>query len=147
MQQYLKLLLPTLLAVLIANAASAQKTIPPGQLMLPGGPVNCGPIPTLVQPIPDIAMARPGWIILNPSFFQLPYVLQYFVYAHECAHHIVGSNEAASDCWAIRTGRDQGWFKDSDIGWLVSYFGGSPGDWTHAPGPIRIANLIECFRS
>ena len=140
----------TLLASLVAGCclvlgegASAQALGP--YPVIAGLQVQCGGVPTFVQPIPDIAMARPGVIVLNPKLFELPGSLKLFVYAHECAHHLLGNNEANADCWAIRTGRQQGWFKPSDISYLIQYFGNSPGDWTHAPGPYRIANMMACF--
>ena len=89
--------------------------------IIAGVPVQCNGVPTVVQPIPDIAMAGGGLIVLNPRLFGLPGSLQLFIYAHECAHHIQGANEGAADCWAIRTGCQQGWFRESDIAYLVQY--------------------------
>jgi hypothetical protein len=126
----------------------AQQVVPPGQLTLAGFPVYCGNIPTAIQPINDIAYATPGWIILHPDLFQLPPVVQIFIYAHECGHHAVaGTNDAAADCFAIRLGRDQGWFREQDIAWLQVFFGQGTGDYSHAPGPIRIQNMMSCFYS
>lgn len=130
----------------IANPCiSAAQVLGPNPI-IGGVPVVCGGIPTVVQAnIGDIARAIPGWIVLDPKVFYLPDVVQIFIYAHECSHHVLGSNEAAADCLAIRTGRDQGWFLQNDIAWLVRYFGNSPGDWTHAPGPYRINSMVSCF--
>jgi hypothetical protein len=114
--------------------------------IIAGLPVSCGGVPALVRVVDDVAVSVSGAIILNPAFFRLPGKLQLFVYAHECAHQILGANEAKADCWAIQTGRDQGWFRQSDIGYLIQLFGDSPGDWTHAPGQERIAKLMACFR-
>ena len=115
--------------------------------VIAGMPVQCYGVPAVVTPINDIAMARPGVIILSPQFFQLPGKLQLFIYAHECAHHVpqISGNEDMADCWAIKVGRVQGWFTQQDIVYLQQYFGGSPGDWTHAPGPIRVQQMINCF--
>ena len=112
-----------------------------------GVPVSCRGAVTIVAPIDDIARAVPGQIILNPMLFQLPPVVQVFVYAHECAHQIVGSNEMAADCWAIKLGRNQGWLPAAAIGVIQQYFGNSPGDWTHEPGPTRIARMQSCYAS
>ncbi|HEV7992894.1 MAG TPA: hypothetical protein VGP25_13770 [Gemmatimonadaceae bacterium] len=112
-----------------------------------GMTVQCYGVPAVVTPINDIAMARPGAIILNPTFFQLPGKLQLFIYAHECAHHVpqIAGNEGMADCWAIKVGRVQSWFVQEDIAYLQQYFGNSPGDWTHAPGPVRVQTMINCF--
>lgn len=128
------------------QSASAQ-IVPPGALTLGGFPVTCGSVPTSFELIGDIAQARPGWIILHPNILNLPTVVQVFIYAHECGHHNVGANDAAADCWAIRVGRNQGWFAAADINWLVAYFGHSTGDFSHAPGPARIGQMVRCFSS
>lgn len=112
--------------------------------MIRGLPVRCGGVRAFVQPILDIAMASPGVILSNPHFFGLPPKLQLFIYSHECAHRILGSNEA-SDCWAIRTGRDLGWFLQDHIAYPQAYFGRSSGDWTHAPGPLRVSRMATCY--
>lgn len=137
-------------AALLCSAPSAaqppvEQVIGPGQLVLAGLPVVCGGIPTAIQRINDMAFATPGWIILHPDLFRLPPVVQVFIYAHECGHHNVGLNDAAADCWAIRTGRNQGWFTAGDIDLLVYYFGHGTGDFSHAPGPERIRNMVQCF--
>jgi hypothetical protein len=110
-----------------------------------GVPVSCGGAIAVVAPINDIAQAAPGQILLNPMLFNLPPVVQVFVYAHECGHQVVGSNETAADCWAIKVGRNQGWLSRPAVGMIQQYFGDSPGDWTHEPGPYRIARMVQCF--
>ena len=134
---------------IVSGSASAQgygytQDLGP-QPWIAGTLMQCMGVPTVVMPIPDIAMARSGVIMLNPQFFNLPAPLQLFIYAHECAHHIVGGTESASDCWAARTGRQQGWFRREDLVHIRQMFGGSPGDWTHAPGPQRVANIVDCY--
>ncbi|MEQ9210020.1 MAG: hypothetical protein RLN96_09310, partial [Pseudomonadales bacterium] len=48
-------------------------------------------------------------IILGPGFFNwVPPLVGQFWFLHECAHHVVGGNEAASDCFAIRNLRNLG---------------------------------------
>lgn len=126
---------------------NAQQVIPPGQLVLAGKPVFCGSIPTLIQPIPDIAMAQPGWIILHPAINSYPPIIQLFFYAHECGHHMVGINEADADCWAIQVGRDQDWFNEGDFNMMILFFHNNPGDSTHAPGLFRLEHMISCYFS
>ena len=127
--------------------AVAQQVLGPAPI-IGGIQMNCGGVNTVVQNISDIAMARPGWIILHPNFFQLPAALQRFMYGHECAHHLQPSGgEPGADCLAIKVGRDQGWFRQEDIRYLIQYFGNSPGDWTHWPGPPRVSFMIGCFNT
>ena len=130
--------------VVVADTVFAQQVLGPNPVIA-GHQVQCGGAVAVVQPISDIAMARPGYIILNPVFFSLPPALQLFIYAHECGHHVQGPDESGADCWAVQTGRKQGWFARQDIAWIQQYFGASPGDWTHAPGPYRVAHIMNCF--
>ena len=110
--------------------------------------VSCLGIPTwLDDEIQDIAIAVPGAIVLNPSLNNWPPVVQVFVYAHECAHHLpaIGSNENAADCWAIKLGRNQRWINVQGLRVIQAYFQNNVGDWTHLPGELRIGQLQSCF--
>lgn len=96
--------------MMCTQSANAQNVFPPGTYSIDGFPVNCGHTITIVTPmIPDIAMAQPGRIMLNPMLAAYPTGVKLFVYAHECAHQFVGANEPAADAWAIKLGRAQGW--------------------------------------
>jgi hypothetical protein len=93
---------------------------------------------------------------MNPNVLgvQAP-VMQLFWYAHECAHHVLGhmlmmapTNESNADCWAVRTGRDQGWFPPQAFQLLVATLSNSPGSvWGHLPGPARINNMWACYNT
>lgn len=114
--------------------------------VLAGVQVGCAGIPAYVANIPDLALAQPGAILLRPDFFALPAVVQLFVYAHECAHLVaVGPDEAAADCWAVQLGRNQGWLDQGGLEIVARHSVGSPGDWTHAPGPLRVRRMWQCF--
>ena len=88
--------------------------------------VSCMGVSTwLDDEINDIAIAVPGAIVLSPALGNWPPVVQVFVYAHECAHHIpaIGSNENAADCWAIKLGRNQGWINFQGLRVIQAYLG------------------------
>ena len=113
-----------------------------------GVQVGCPGTTTYVMPISDLAQAVPGEIRLSPAFFSQPAVLQVFVYAHECAHQIYGggaAGEAAADCWAIKLGRDQGWLPPNATYLIAQSVADTAGDWTHAPGPIRIQQMAAYY--
>jgi hypothetical protein len=137
------------LAALAIAAPTQAALVPLGPNPIIGGvPVSCMGVPTWVDDqIPDIAMAVPGAIVLHPQLGSWPPVVQIFVYAHECAHHVpaIGSNENAADCWAIKLGRNQGWINPASIGVIQAYFVTSPGNWTHLPGPLRVQQMQGCF--
>lgn len=150
---FFTLVLSTLLCC-NASYVSAQ-VYSPGQFALRGIPVACGSVVTVVRSgIGDAARAIPGSagqapvILVDPSFLQsAPTPVLLFVYAHECGHHNVGSNENAADCWAAKLGRRQGWFDTTTMQFLVQTFQWNPGDWTHAPGPVRLQNIWNCYTS
>jgi hypothetical protein len=140
-----------LLVMLGCGWASAQ-TFPPATFRIAGFPVGCGNAWTVVGPgVGDIARAVPAMagypprIWIDPSYYSLPAPVQFFIYGHECGHHIVGMNEDAADCWAARTGRHQGWFTTTTMQYLIQAFQWNPGDWTHAPGPVRLQRIWNCF--
>jgi hypothetical protein len=117
----------------------------PGALSLGGAYPRCGWVPTTLGDIPDIAYSTPGMIHLNPAIFRLPRTLQLFWYAHECAHQLHGTSEGQADCWAVRSGRDEGWFREEDLALIEWALEGNPGDESHDPGPQRIALIARCF--
>ena len=136
-------------SVLMPRSANAQVIQPLGAAPFIGGvQVNCNGISAYVANIPDVAQANGLGIFLHPNLFQLPAVVQIFIYAHECAHLVaVGGNEPAADCWAAKVGRYQGWLAPQGIALVASYFINSPGNWTHAPGPERVQNMLQCYNS
>jgi hypothetical protein len=137
-----------LLCFALTKPASAQ-IYPPGQFAIDGIPVFCGNLPTVVTPnIPDGAMNNGQAILLNPMVLgRLPTVLKLYVYAHECGHAVVGADEVGADCWAIRTGRDQGWFPPEAFGLLIEFFRNNPGSLRHPPGLVRVNNMMQCYQS
>lgn len=141
-----------LVASLLAAALSAPvqaQVYGPGQFAIDGIPVVCGGMPTLVTSnIPDAAMNNGQAILMNPmALGRLPTVLKLYVYAHECGHSVVGTSEVAADCWAIRTGRDQGWFPPQAFQLLMAFFQNNPGSLRHPPGPQRVQNMMACYQS
>lgn len=122
---------------------------PPGTFSVDGVPVVCGSVAFVLDPsLPDVGMARPGVIILNPMYYGgMSTSAKLFWVGHECGHHVVGLNESAADCWAVRTGRDQGWFPPSTFQEMIYQMQNNPGDFYHPPGAARIANMISCYQS
>lgn len=138
-----------LLLFVTQETSQAQAVYAPGTFSIDGIPVNCGSVTTILDPsLNDVGMARPGVIVLNPNILSnMSTSMRLFWYAHECGHHIVGANEAAADCWAIRTGRDQGWFPPYAFDEMIEQFRYNPGSFTHAPGPIRVEQMMQCYQS
>jgi hypothetical protein len=113
--------------------------------VMAGVPLSCNGAISYVAHIPDIAMAQPGALYFRPDYFSLPPYVQWFVYAHECAHQFYGGNEQAADCWAVKLGRQQGFFPPDAINQICAFTFPSPGDWTHLPGPLRCQQMQVCY--
>lgn len=148
MKTRLVLNLLLLFGIMLAKVANAQ-VYPPGQFAIDGIPVVCGGLPTIVTPnIPDAGINNGQAILLNPLVLgRLPTVLKLYVYAHECGHAVVGGNEVGADCWAIRTGRDQGWFPPQAFNLLIEFFQNNHGSLRHPPGAVRVNNMMHCYQS
>ncbi len=93
-------------------------------------------------------------IKLDPDVLRtLPGKMQVFFFLHECGHHklghlLSGSGEAEpeADCWAIKTGRDSGFYARDDVVAFGRFFAPSNGSRLgHLPGPERHAFLLHCF--
>jgi hypothetical protein len=141
------LILLMVLFNMLPVSAFAQQIVPPGQFRIGGQVFSCGAIPAVIFPGgSDIATATPGAININwPLFSQMPLAVQAFVYAHECAHHLYGTDENVADCWAVKIGRNQGFIDGGAVQQICQSVWISPGDWTHFPGPIRCQNMTSCF--
>lgn len=135
---------------LCSSVTFAQVTLLGTAPVIGGAQVQCGGAMTVVMPLNDLAQAVPGEIRLNPRLFSYPSDIQIFVYAHECAHQLYGggpAGEAAADCWAMKTGRDQGWLPPAGAAVVAQSVAGTAGDWSHAPGPQRVANMQACYNT
>lgn len=133
----------------VLNSPASAQVYGPGQFAMDGIPVVCGGLPTIVTPnIPDAGINNGQAILLNPLVLgPLPTVLKLYIYAHECGHAVVGGDEVGADCWAIRTGRDQGWFPPQSFTLLIQFLKNNPGSMRHPPGLIRVQNMMNCYQS
>ena len=122
---------------------------PPGTFSIDGIPLSCGNVTTVVDlELSDVGMSGAGLILINPSYLEgLPTSLRLWWFAHECAHHVVGPNELAADCWSVRKGRDEGWFSPAMFRPMTEMFAENGGDSEHASGPERVRNMIACYTS
>ena len=132
--------------LLSVSPVKAQQNLGPNP-RIGGIPMVCGGAITVVMPmgaIGDIARAMPGQILLDARFFQLPPLVQRFIWGHECGHQM-GADEAGADCIAVTFGKRQGWLSPAGLVQVQQLLASSSGDWTHMPGPQRIQWLAACY--
>lgn len=146
----LRVILLSIALLIYQTPAKSQGIYPPGTFSIDGIPIVCGPVTFVVTTnIPDVGIANgQGQIFLNPiPMSSLPTVMKLFWAAHECGHYAVGSNESAADCWAVKTGRKQGWFPAAAFSQLMIMFQNNPGDQLHPSGPARVSNMFQCYNT
>ena len=124
------------------------KLVPKGKLLIDGKRKYCGSRPTVMDPKFDSwGGAYPGFVILNPNRLKnLPSVVKFYVYAHECGHQFVGRNEEAADCFAVKRGRRYGWLDDQGMAKICSFISKLKGDGEHDAGTTRCEKMRVCFK-
>jgi hypothetical protein len=95
-------------------------------------------------------------IVVNPAMMApLPPAFRDFVYAHECAHHVLGHgsvapiSESLADCWAIRTLVFQYGMPPAGVAQIRNTIlsVGVVGPTGHDPAPVRQAKIGTCALS
>jgi hypothetical protein len=83
----------------------------------------------------------------NPrTIMGMPDRVRLFWLGHECGHAFKQTKvEEDADCWSAETGVKQNWFDTHDFDYLAEQLANSPGDSTHPPGLIRLANIKQCM--
>jgi len=122
----------------------AQTMVTPTGLSIDGFQVSCLGAPTYLvgSELGDVAYASPGAIYINQGAFNAYSTgVKAFMYAHECGHVVYGSNENTADEFAIKIGRNQGWITPVVLNQICTSIIGTPGNWTHLPGPARCAMI------
>ena len=148
-QHLLKLVL-ALLGLLVATttASDAQMLKDDGSIEIAGHRMRCPHEPVVLDTdLPSEGMYAPGeGIYLNPELMSLhPVVIRKFIFAHECAHSTVESDELGADCAAARQGARERWLTQEGIGAVCRDLERRPGDENHPPGKTRCANIQRCF--
>jgi hypothetical protein len=140
------------LAVPLACASVAQSASPvslqrDGAVAIAGRALRCSGVRNVLDPrLPNLGVAAPGILVLNPSLLsRQSEVVRLFVFHHECGHHHIGASELKADCWAVTEGVKQGWLDRAGLAEACRSFGDAPPTPTHPSGAKRCANLDRCF--
>ncbi len=142
-----------LAAVLLPGESAGQaqqEIVAAGKLKVAGRTMRCGRTPTLISrrfwDYGGAGGAGRKLIILNPDkLATLPTAVRLYVYAHECGHQIYGASEPRADCYAVRRGKREGWLTAEGMQQICSFLKDHPGDYVHAPGPVRCEKMTKCF--
>ncbi|HTV23951.1 MAG TPA: hypothetical protein VMG12_34910 [Polyangiaceae bacterium] len=136
------------LAGMLAPPARAQEIVGDlGTMPAVGGTqIFCGGARTYVARMPELAASYPGMILVSQQLFSLPPIVQRYVYAHECSHLMLGSDEVTVDCHTVRLGRDQGWLTPQSLSSVTQYLASNPGTWSHAPDSLREQRMWQCMQ-
>lgn len=128
-------------------AGDRAKVVAAGKLVIEGKRLTCGRRPTVTHPgFSDYGGAFPGFLILNLEKMKLlPKVVQWWIFAHECAHQFRGPSEEIADCFAVQRGRRQGWLKEAGMDQICRFISPARGDSLHPPGKVRCTKMRACF--
>jgi hypothetical protein len=96
--------------------------------------------------VPGPGFSLPGTVLLGSSYLKAyPPIVQRLVFLHECGHQYVGTDENAADCWAVRTGKRQGWLTLAGLAQACKAIWHTQSDGAHLAGPERCAELRQCY--
>jgi hypothetical protein len=131
----------------VAHAGQDATLLAAGQLRVGGETYTCAHVPTVLSSrLDDYGAAYFGLILLHPDrFAAMSPVLRRFSYAHECGHQFIGRNEFAADCYAVRTGRSEGWLDAAAMDEICTFISQTKGSDRHPPGPARCAHMRQCL--
>ncbi len=164
----MKILLAAL-SCLLFNIAHAQAVLTP---IIGGVPVHCtdatgAPVFTVPANVSDAAMSmiipQTGQRIIELNVARvsaMPRLLQLFVYAHECGHHLSGDivaglyghdnpmREENADRIGIRLLRDQFHISLADAQAIAGTFYTNPQmPPYYLPGPMRAQWIVDCYQT
>ena len=96
--------------------------------------------------VPGPGFAVQGMIMFGPKFLRAyPPLVQRLVFLHECGHQYVGTDEGAADCWAVQSGKRQGWLKPAGLAQACKALWHTQSDGVHLAGPERCQALQQCY--
>lgn len=112
-------------------------------------PVSCGTIIFMYDKSLPVAGLNKGngIIAINPDILAgMPGILKLYVASHECAYSILGrKDEAAARCWAVKNGRDQGWFPPAGFALLLRLLQKQEPGWPQPLDAAGLAALTKCY--
>jgi hypothetical protein len=121
------------------------KVVQPGKLVIAGRRLSCGATATLIRDFEGFAVSSSVIMLNMQALKELPRRVQWLIYYHECGHILLGPNEAAADCYAVRRARREGWLNKTGLEEICATFNISGHGPVHADPEERCTQLRQCF--
>ncbi len=120
-----------------------------GSANIGGMRLSCAAAKVVVSnAVPGPGFAVQGLIMFGPKFLnKYPQIVQRLVFLHECGHQYVGTDESSADCWAVRSGKRQGWLTPAGLKQACRALWHTEADGAHLAGPERCDALKQCFET
>lgn len=121
------------------------KLYPPGRLVIAGRRLTCGATSTLVRDFEGFAVSSTIIMLNMRALNELPRMVQWLIYYHECGHILYGPSETAADCYAVRRARRERWLTAQSLEEVCATFNIAGHGPMHPDPEARCAQLRQCF--
>jgi len=121
------------------------KLVQPGRLVVAGRRLTCGTTSTLVRDFEGFAVSSTVIMLNMTAIKELPRMVQWLIYYHECGHILYGPGETAADCYAVRRARREGWLTRQGLEEICATFNIAGHGPVHPDPEARCDQLRQCF--
>ncbi len=128
-----------------AAAFEESKLVQPGRLVIAGRSLTCGATSTLVRDFEGFAVSSTVIMLNMTAMKELPRMVQWLIYYHECGHILFGPSETAADCYAVRRARREGWLNSQGLEEICAVFNIAGHGPAHPDPEARCNQLRQCF--
>jgi hypothetical protein len=128
-----------------AVALEQGKLVAPGRLVIAGRRLSCGATATLIRDFEGFAVSSTVIMLNMEALKELPRLVQWLIYYHECGHILYGPGETAADCYAVRRARREGWLSRAGLEDICATFNIAGHGPVHPDPEARCEQLRQCF--
>jgi hypothetical protein len=128
-----------------AVALDSGKLVQPGRLVIAGRRLSCGATSTLVRDFEGFAVSSTVIMLNMTAMKELPPMVQWLIYYHECGHILFGPGETSADCYAVRRARREGWLNSQGLEEICAVFNIAGHGPVHPDPEGRCSQLRQCF--
>jgi hypothetical protein len=127
------------------TVAARSKLVQPGGLVIAGRRLSCGATSTVVRDFEGFAVSSTVIMLNMTALKELPRMVQWLIYYHECGHILYGPSETSADCYAVRRARREGWLNSQGLDEICATFNIAGHGPVHPDPEARCAQLRQCF--